>query len=369
MSLDAHIVVERTDLTVDVRLVVDTGATIALVGPNGAGKSTILRALCGLEPVTSGHITLDGVALSDSEDGPSMLPERRPIAMVFQDLLLFPHMSAMENVAFGLRSRGTRRSAARSTALEWLDRFGIAKLAERRPAALSGGEAQRVALARALATSPRLLLLDEPMSALDPGVRAAIRADLASLLVETDTTTVLVTHDPVDVHALAHRLVVIEHGQVVQTGSLLDVTAHPRTRHVADLVGAVLLGGTVTDGVLTTDDGAVLVVPPDATAGRAFASIRPSAVTIHRARPEGSARNAWPMTVAEVDARADRVRVRLTGDHRLELVAEVIPSGLAALGLTPGDTVWASVKASEVAVTPMSDRNPVVSGPGSASVH
>ncbi len=369
MSLDAHIVVERSDLTIDVTLDVDAGSTIALVGPNGAGKSTVLRALCGLEPLTSGHVILDGIPLDDSTSDRSMPPERRPIAMVFQDLLLFPHMSAVENVAFGLRSRGARRAVARATALEWLERFGIAGLADRRPVALSGGEAQRVALARALATSPRLLLLDEPMSALDPGVRAAIRADLASLLIGTDTATVLVTHDPVDVHALAQELVVIERGRVVQTGSLLDVTTHPRTRHVAELVGVVLLEGAVDEGILTTDDGAVLVVPPDTASGRACASIRPSAVTVHRARPEGSARNAWPMTIAEVDARTDRARVRLTGDRGLELVAELTPSGLAALGLVPGDTAWASVKASEVVVTPMSGRRPMVSGAGPTPVH
>lgn len=366
MTLDARLVVERPDFSLDVELSVDDASTIALVGPNGAGKSTVLRALCGLENLSDGHVRLDDMTLDDVDGRIHLAPERRPVAMVFQDLRLFPHMSALENAAFGLRARGTGRTRSREIAREWLERFGVARLAHRRPSQLSGGEAQRVALARALATHPRLLLLDEPMSALDPGVRAEIRADLRVHLDSMGIITVLVTHDPVDVHSLAHEVIVVEDGRVVQTGSLLDVTTRPVTRHAADLVGMVFVEGSVSDGVLSTATGAVLVVPHDSASGPACAAIRPSAVAVHRSRPEGSARNVWPMRVAEIEARADRVRLRLSGE--LDLVAELTPAGWAALGIAQGDDAWASVKASEIAVTPMAPPA-MVSGPGSTPVH
>ena len=366
MDLEARLVVERSDFTLDVDLHLDAGQSVALVGPNGAGKSTVLRALCGLEPLTAGRIELDGSLLDDVATSTYTLPERRPMSIVFQDLRLFPSMSALENVAFGPRARGASRSAARATARAWLDRFGIGTLADRRPSTLSGGEAQRVALARALAVQPRLLLLDEPMSALDATVRADLRADLAEHLAAAETITVLVTHDPVDVHALAGDVVVLDGGTIVQSGPLPEISAHPRTRHVADLVGLVFVEGIVSGGVLTTANGATLTVPTDTPDGPACASIRPSSIAVHRGRPEGSARNVWTMAVTDVDARADRVRLSLTGP--LDLVAELTPSGLAALDVSAGATVWVSLKASEIAVSPLGRTRPV-SSTGRAQLH
>jgi molybdate transport system ATP-binding protein len=205
-----------------------------------------------------------------------------------------------------------------------------------------------VALGRALVTDPDLVLLDEPLAALDVGTRGALRRELRRHLAAVGSPTVLVTHDPVDAHALADRVVVIEQGRVSQQGRLPEITARPRSRYVAELVGTNLVAGQVRGGVLTTDDGGRVVVPADTADGPALATIRPSAVGLHRSRPEGSARNVWPVEVTGVDRHGDRVRVRLAGP--VELVAELTPAGLEALELRPDDRAWASVKASEVEV-------------------
>jgi molybdate transport system ATP-binding protein len=270
--------------------------------------------------------------------------------VVFQDYLLFPHLSALENVAFGLRARGAGKVAARQAAGEWLVRVGLGDHAGHRPHALSGGQAQRVALARALATDPLLLLLDEPLSALDVATRGEVRRDLRKYLDGFEGMRVLVTHDPVDAYALADRVIVLEAGRVVQAGTLADVTAHPRSRYVAELVGINLLRGQLIAGVLHVDDGSEVVAATDQPDGPAFAAIRPQALSLYRTRPEGSPRNAWPVTVADIDQRADRVRVRVDG--AIGLVAEITPGALEALNLRPGDAVWAGVKASEVTTYP-----------------
>jgi molybdate transport system ATP-binding protein len=268
---------------------------------------------------------------------------------VFQDYLLFPNLSALENVAFGLRARGVPKLAARAQARDWLGRVGLADHAEHRPRALSGGQAQRVALARALATEPRLLLLDEPLAALDAGTRAEVRRDLRRHLATFDGVRLLVTHDPVDAYALADRVVILEHGEVIQAGTLADVSAQPRSRYIADLVGVNLLRGTGTDGAIMTASGG-RIVPADAVHGEAFAVIQPHAVALYPSPPEGSPRNVWAETVADVDRQADRVRVRLAGE--IPLVAEITPGALDELALRPGDRVWASVKATEILAYP-----------------
>jgi ABC-type sulfate/molybdate transport systems ATPase subunit len=219
-------------------------------------------------------------------------------------------------VAFGLRARRVPRASAAATARSWLASVQLDRFAPVRPRRLSGGQAQRVALVRALAIEPRLLLLDEPMAALDARSRAEIRRDLRVHLADRDIATILVTHDPVDAFALADRVMVIEDGLVSQVGALDEVTTHPRTRHIADMVGLSLVRGHVRDGVLQTATGVALVVPADAPDGAAVASIRPGSVTLHHDRPEGSARNAWPMTdarstacpIASVSGSRDRSR-------------------------------------------------------------
>ena len=333
-------------LRLHVSLAVAPGETVAVLGPNGAGKTTLLRVLAGLHPLGSGEVRLDGAVL----DGD---PSERSVGVVFQDYLLFPHLSVLENVAFGLRARGRRRDDARSVAASWLERVGLAGRGDDRPAALSGGEAQRVALARALATQPRLLLLDEPLSALDATTRAATRRDLRRVLLEHDGVKVVVTHDPLEAMALADRLVVLEHGRIVQEGTAGDISARPRSPYVADLVGVNLVAGMATaDGLSSAGLALHAAVVPAAVAGDAFAVFHPRAVSLHRSRPEGSARNVWrgDATHVEVEAGRARVQVHIDGPDAPTLVAEVTPAAVADLHLADGGPVWASVKATEVTV-------------------
>ncbi|HKN49184.1 MAG TPA: ATP-binding cassette domain-containing protein, partial [Actinomycetota bacterium] len=207
MSLDAHIKLRLGALDLDAKIAVADGEVVAIVGPNGSGKTTVMRALAGLVPLTAGRIVLDGQVLEDPDQELRVPPERRPVGFVFQDYLLFPHLSALENVAFGLRCRGMPRGQARDRAREWLDRMGLASHMTARPRALSGGQAQRVALARALATDPRLLLLDEPTAALDAGAKVELRREIRRHLATFSGARLLVTHDPLEAATLADRLV------------------------------------------------------------------------------------------------------------------------------------------------------------------
>lgn len=350
MSLRAYLVLRQAGFVLDLSLEVRPGEVVALLGPNGAGKSTALRLLAGLQSVDEGSVVLDDTVLDDAAAGVFVPAEQRSMGVVFQDHLLFPHLSARENVAFGLRARGSRAAVARATADEWLVRVGLEGLGARRPSQLSGGQQQRVALARALAVSPALLLLDEPLSALDAGTRSEVRRDLRKHLDGFAGCTVLVTHDPVDAYALADRVVVLEAGTVVQQGTLAEVAAHPRSRYVAELVGTNLLSGTVASGVFTSEIGGAQVVVGDAADGAAFLSIRPQSVSLHRAMPEGSQRNVWQAPVVGVDQQHDRVRVALGG--ALPIVAEITAAALVGMNLREGDQVWAAVKASEVVAYP-----------------
>lgn len=215
-GLDARIAVRRGEFVLDVGLRVERGETVAVLGRSGAGKSTLLRALAGLLPIDEGRISLAGEVLDDPAERVFVPCERRPVGVVFQDYLLFPHLRARENVAFGLRARlGLRRKAARAQADTWLARFGVGELADRRPGALSGGQGQRVALARALATQPRLLLLDEPLAALDTTTRGEVRAFLRGVLPDLSAPVLIVTHDPVDAEVLADRTIALNAGRLV----------------------------------------------------------------------------------------------------------------------------------------------------------
>jgi molybdate transport system ATP-binding protein len=332
------------DLDVDVDLAVADREVVALLGPNGAGKTTVLRAIAGLHPLDRGGIEVDGRALDDPATGVFVPTAERPLGVVFQDYLLFPRMSALENVAFGLRARGVPKAQARARAAGWLERVDLADHAAARPRALSGGQAQRVALARALATEPRVLLLDEPLAALDAGARLHVRAELRRHLASFGGARLIVTHDPVDAMVLADRLVVIERGRVTQTGTAADVTRHPRSRYVAELVGVNLLHGVAAgEHAVRLAGGAELVVADPLPGHDVAVALRPQAVALHRVQPEGSPRNTWPATVADLEADRDRVRVQLDGS--IPLVAEVTPAAVADLDLVPGAAVWASVKA------------------------
>ena len=347
MSLQASIAAQRGSFDLDVDLAVDGGEMVAVVGPNGAGKTTLLRALAGLTPLRRGRITVDGITLEDVAARTSLPPEQRPIAVVFQDGLLFPHLSALHNVAFGLRARGVPRPEALRRAGDWLAQVGLAGHAGSRPAALSGGERQRVALARALITEPRVLLLDEPLASVDVSARVELRRVLREQLAGYPGIRLLVTHDPLEAMALAERVVVLEQGRVSQRGTIAEVTARPRSRWVATMLGLNLFRGIATADGLDVGGGTTIAALSDVR-GAALAVVHPRAIALHRARPEGSARNVWRGEAESLDLEGDRVRVRIAGD--VPVVAEVTPAAVAELGLAAGGDVWVSVKATEVEV-------------------
>lgn len=293
------------------------GDVVAVIGPNGAGKSTLLSAVAGLLPV-AGRVEVAG----RDWNAPPLPVRDRGVGLVPQDRSLFPHLTALENVAFGLRARGERPATARVRAQEWLDRVGVGDLGRRRPHALSGGQAQRVALARALVTDPAVLLLDEPFAGLDVGVATSLRIALAEHLASYSGVTLLVTHDALDALTLADRVVVIDEGRIAQTGTPHEVAARPRTEHVARLVG--------------------LNVVPDGDVRRSFP---PSAVTVSLARPEGSARLTWRGRVAGTTPHGDALRLLVATEDGPELLADVTPAAAVDLGLTAGREVWLTVKA------------------------
>jgi molybdate transport system ATP-binding protein len=349
VSLEASIRLTLGPLNLEMELAIDEDEVVALLGPNGAGKTTLLRAVAGLVPFQAGHVRLDGKVLEDTTTREYVPTERRPIGFVFQDYLLFPHLSVVENVAFGLRSRGASRRAAVEKATQWLDRVGLSSYARAKPAELSGGQRQRVALARALAPDPRLLLLDEPLAALDVTTRADVRRDLKRHLDSFEGIRLVVTHDPIEAVALADRLIVMENGHLIQTGTAAEVTEHPRSQYVADLVGVNLLRGEADHGSVRLAGGQV-VAAAGAELGEVFAVVHPRAVAIHRNHPEGSPRNVWSGRATSIELLENRVRVRIDGE--VPLVAEVTPAALKELNLVEGGEVWLSFKSTDVAVYP-----------------
>ncbi|MGW5306874.1 ABC transporter ATP-binding protein [Streptomyces griseoluteus] len=343
-GLDTRLVVDRGTFRLDVSLRAAPGDVVALLGPNGAGKTTALRALAGLVPLSDGHLRLDGTALE------RIPPEKRPVGVVFQDYLLFPHLTALDNVAFGPRCHGTGKAEARAQAATWLERMGLADHAGAKPRRLSGGQAQRVALARALATRPRLLLLDEPLAALDARTRLEIRSRLRRHLAEFEAVAVLVTHDPLDAMVLADRLVVVEHGQVVQEGTPTEIARHPRTDYIAQLVGLNLYRGEADGHAVRLDAGPSITTTEDLT-GPVFVAFPPVAVTLFRDRPTGvSARNLWRCEVAGLETHGDQIRADLTGEIRL--AADLTTAAAAELDLHTGAPVWATVKATQTHAYP-----------------
>jgi molybdate transport system ATP-binding protein len=349
-GLVADFRVSRGEFTLRLDLAVEPGRVSALLGPNGSGKSTALRVLAGLLPVESGTVRLAGRDLEDAARRLHVPAERRAVGMVFQDYRLFPHRSALDNVAYGLRRRGMSRPAARDRAAEWLAYVGLSEYARAKPARLSGGQAQRVALARALATDPDLLLLDEPLSALDAATRMQVRGELRRYLAGFKGAVLMVTHDPVDAMVLASDVVVIEDGAVVQRGPVGQVAAHPQTQYVARLVGLNLYPG------LAGPDSSVRISPDVAlhtvstAEGAVFAAFPPAAVSLFRQRPEGSARNVFPARVADLEMHGGTVRLRLEGV--LPALADVTAAAVTDLDLVPGREVWFAVKANEISVYP-----------------
>lgn len=333
------------DRGVDVAIEVAAGETVALLGPNGAGKSTVLAVAAGTLRPERGRVVLDGRELT-GERG-FVPPHARRVALLAQDPLLFPHLSVLDNVAFGPRSLGHGRRTSRESALRWLGEVDAADLADRRPGGISGGQAQRVAVARALAAEPRLLLLDEPMAALDVAVAPALRQTLRRVL--ADRTVVLVTHDVLDALLLADRVVVLDDGRVVEDGPSAEVLSRPRSPFAARIAGLNMVAGLWHDGAVLGADG-IAIRGLAAEAGpapgeRVVAVFRPSAVSVFHEAPGGSPRNSLAVTVTDLEPHGDQVRVR--AGH---LAADLTVQSAAELDLAPGVRVVFAVKATEVSV-------------------
>jgi molybdate transport system ATP-binding protein len=365
--------VERGSFNLEAALSVAPGEVLGVLGPNGAGKTTLLRALSGLDALSTGSIRLGGLTLDDAATDTFVPTEHRPVGLVFQDYRLFPHLDVRDNVAYGPRVQGAGRRQARAAADTWLDRLELTTLAGRRPHQISGGQAQRVALARVLAAEPRLLLLDEPLSALDARTRLEVRAQLRRHISHFTGPVLIITHDPLEAMIMADRLMVIENGRVVQQGSPAHVARQPATQYVARLVGLNLYTGTLGPGALDPgaldpgdlgpgphkvhlDDGGTFIVTlgddlltsggTGALGPRVLVGLRPSAISIHTTRPDhASPRNVWNGTVVSLELLTDRVRVQV--DAGPPALVDVSAAAVADLALRPGTGVWLSAKATE----------------------
>ena len=347
-GLEVDLTIRRSDVfQLSLDLLIPAGTTVALLGPNGAGKSTAVAAIAGLLPIDTGRITLNGAVLDDPASDVFVPADERRVGVVFQDYLLFPHLSILENVAFGLRTRRMPREQAVARTRNWLERLGLESLERRKPGDLSGGQAQRVALARALVTEPDLLLLDEPLSALDVTTRTEMRHTLAEHLDAFAGPRLLITHDPTEAFLLADDIHVIENGAVTQSGAADDIRLRPRTQYAADLAGANLISGIASAGRVDTG-GQTVHIADDEVDGSVLLTIHPTAISVHNDRPEGSPRNSWPTTVERVELLGARVRLR-TGPP-LPLTVELTEAARAEMALTTGSTVWVAVKATEIGV-------------------
>jgi molybdate transport system ATP-binding protein len=348
--LQARLASRRGEFALDAELEAESGSTLVLVGPNGSGKSTVLRMLAGLSRADDGAIRFDGEVWGDTARGIWLGTDRRNVGWLPQDLALFPHLSALENVAFGLRARGLGGSAV-TRAREGLRSLGLERELERRPAALSGGERQRVALARALVVEPRLLLLDEPLSSIDPAARASLRGTLKRVLAERRVTTIYVTHSPLEALALGGRLAVMNDGKVVQAGMPAEILQRPRSEAAGAFIGTNFFRGTLgtRDGsglvAIRTARGQLLAADPGLE-GDVFVAIDPREIVLSREAPAGSARNVFRGRVVEIapePPRGERIRVALATEP--PLVAEVTRQALEALGVTEGAEIFAAFKA------------------------
>jgi molybdate transport system ATP-binding protein len=334
-------------LELDVTLEVPPGECLALAGPSGAGKTSVLRIAAGLVRPEWGRVEANGDTWLDTERGIDMPPERRRCGYVFQEYALFPHLSAWQNVAYPLR--GLRRAERRERALELLARFGLRELADARPRTLSGGERQRVALARVLARRPAVLLLDEPLSALDARTRASASRELAAVLREVEVPALLVTHDFAEAAQLGDRVGVIDSGRVIQEGTPTELAAEPRSAFVADFTGAVVLTGTARPGsdglTIVALDGGGTVASTDRGEGPVAVSVYPWEIAIEPAGEpvHGSAQNRLPVEVLSLTTVGNRVRLGLAGPQPLS--AEITQPAAQALDLRAGARVTATWKA------------------------
>jgi molybdate transport system ATP-binding protein len=340
------------ELELDVDLTVEHGECLALAGPSGAGKTSILRVAAGLLRPEAGRVEANGDTWLDTERDLDVPAEQRRCGYVFQHYALFPHLSAWQNVAYPLR--GVSRGERRERALELLERFGLGRLADARPQTLSGGERQRVAVARALARNPEVLLLDEPLSALDARTRASAARELAAVLRQTEAPALLVTHDFSEAAQLGDRVGIVDRGRVVQEGTASELAAAPRSAFVADFTGAVVLTGVASrgEGGLTRIelDGGGTVTSTDIAEGRVAVSVYPWEIALGLAGEEhdDSARNRVPAAVVSMTVVGNRVRVALAGPQ--PLVAEITSPSAERLGVRAGTKVVATWKAAATRV-------------------
>src|SRR5690606_25940242 len=311
--------------------------------------SPAVAAVAGLLPIERGTITLDGRVLDDPDRGVFVPADERNIGVVFQDHLLFPHMSVIDNVAFGLRARRVARDDARERARQWLALLGLEGMERRKPGDLSGGQAQRVALTRALVGEPDLLLLDEPLSSLDVTTRTELRHVLGEHLAAFSGPRLLITHDPTEAFLLADEIFVVERGEVTQHGTADDIRLRPRTPYAADLAGANLARGHAPRGLVDTRPQAPHLAD-DVSAGGVPLATHPASMAVHKARPDGSPRKAWPTTVGRVERLGSRVRLR-TGPP-LSLTVELAEAAGSEMAIEPGSPIWVAVKATEIGVQP-----------------
>ena len=336
-------------LALEVSVAVRPGECLALAGPSGAGKTSLLRVAAGLLRPERGLVEADGETWLDTSHDIEIPPERRSCGYVFQEYALFPHMTAWQNVAYPLR--GVPRAERRERALGLLERFGMRELADARPRTLSGGERQRVALARVLAREPRVLLLDEPLSALDARTRAGAARELAEILREVEAPALLVTHDFAEAAHLGDRVGVIDAGRVIQEGTPTELAAEPRSAFVADFTGAVVLTGVARSGPggLTTValHGGGEASSTDAGSGKVALSVYPWDISIEPEGAEaapGSTQNHLPAEVVSITTLGNRVRLGLGGPQ--PLAAEITAASAHELDLRAGARVTASWKAS-----------------------
>jgi molybdate transport system ATP-binding protein len=350
VTLNARVRTRLGTLTLDCDISVESNITVAVLGPNGAGKTTLLRIVAGLLPLDEGHVDVNGLVFVDTETHTWVTPESRQVGFVFQDHGLFPHLSVLDNVAFGLRARGVDRREAQAKANAWLERVGLAKYASSRPSELSGGQSQRAALARVLVTDPQALLLDEPLAAVDASARLELRRTLREHLSTFAGVRLIVTHDPLEAASLADRVVVLEDGHVTQDGPFAEVSTRPRSAWIARMAGLNLLRGAVSSDTMVLDGGSTLTVATHVQ-GPALATIQPRAIALYRTAPEGSPRNVVRCTIDGIDPEGDRWRIRLTGPF--PLVAEVTPAAASDLRLAEGGEAYAVIKATEIDVYPV----------------
>nr|WP_241681186.1 ATP-binding cassette domain-containing protein [Pseudactinotalea terrae] len=332
MSLLVDVTAGRGSFTLEVCLDVPAGEVLAVLGPNGSGKSTLLDVVAGLLAPHRGEISWKGRALSTAT-GRLVPPSERRVGLLGQDPLLFPHLTVRENVAFGLRARGKRDALARADG--WLDRLGVASLTDRRPRQLSGGQAARVALARALAAEPEVLLLDEPLAALDASAAPELRHLLGEVLRETGLTTVLVSHAVLDAALLADQVAVLREGQVVERGPRAEVLGAPRTAFTAAFVGVNLVPAGF---------GGLRPAPRASRAKVTKLRFRPAAVVVSEERDRRE--NSWEATVRWLEPVTGGVRVRLATPDHPDVLADVDAASVSHL--SPGARVWAHVPAEAV---------------------